>query len=121
MKRMLRIVIVLLVAVWPLIVCAPALAAEPPAAAGAPMDQHDKAMIACWAALAIALVTAISIIGAAYAVARVGSAAIGATSEKPEMMARNLVFVALGEGLAVLGLAVAFLLMFMVLLPLVKP
>ena len=116
---------VLLVVGWPLVAYGQATGESPAggeaAAAKRAMDPHDRAMIACYVALSVAFVTAVSILGAAYAVGRVGSAAIGAASEKPEMMARSLVFVALGEGLAVLGLAVAFLLMFVILMPLIGP
>jgi V/A-type H+-transporting ATPase subunit K len=80
----------------------------------------DKSQVAAYVALAIALVTGLSIIGAGYAVGHIGSAAIGVASEQPEMLGRSLIFVALGEGLAVLGLAVAFMLLFMVLLPMVQ-
>jgi len=83
------------------------------------LPHEDRAMVAAFVACAIAFITGVSVLGAAYAVAHVGSAAIGAASEKPEMMGRSLVFVALGEGLAVLGLAVAFLMMFTVLSKLV--
>lgn len=80
---------------------------------------EDRGMVAAFVAASVAFITGISVIGAAYAVAHIGSAAIGAASEKPEMMGRSLVFVALGEGLAVLGLAVAFVLMFTVLMELI--
>jgi V/A-type H+-transporting ATPase subunit K len=42
-------------------------------------------------ALGAGLAAGLSIIGAGYAVARVGSAAIGALVEKPEMMGRTIV------------------------------
>ena len=51
------------------------------------------------------------LLGAGYAVAHVGAAAIGAASERPEIMGRALLFVAMGEGLAVLGLVGGVLLM----------
>lgn len=54
---------------------------------------------------------ALSVLGAAYAVARIGSAAMGAAAEKPELLTRSLLFVALAEGLAVLGFAVAIILL----------
>lgn len=62
-------------------------------------------------ASSVAFVTAVSILGAAYAVGRVGSAALGAAAEKPELLTRSLLFVALAEGLAVLGFAVAMMLL----------
>ena len=79
------------------------------------LPEADRGMVAAAVVCAIAFITAISILGAAYAVAHIGAAAIGAASEKPEMMGRGLVFVVIGEGLAVLGLAVALLLMLTVL------
>jgi V/A-type H+-transporting ATPase subunit K len=87
---------------------------------GGPSVVIDKSQVASYVALAIAIVTGVSIIGAGYAVGHIGSAAIGVASERPEMLGRSLIFIALGEGLAVLGLAVAFMLLFMVLLPLVQ-
>jgi V/A-type H+-transporting ATPase subunit K len=62
-------------------------------------------------ALGAALAAGISIIGAGLAVGRVGSAAIGALAEKPEMMGRTIVFIGLAEGLGVLGFAIAVLLL----------
>jgi len=61
-------------------------------------------------ASAAAFVTAVSIIGSGYAVGRIGSAALGAAAEKPELLTRSLLFVALAEGLAVLGFAIAMML-----------
>lgn len=60
---------------------------------------------------AAAFAVGVSILGAGYAVAKIGSAALGAAVEKPELLIRSLLFVALAEGLAVLGFAVAMLLM----------
>jgi V/A-type H+-transporting ATPase subunit K len=59
------------------------------------------------AAFAIAL----SVVGAAYAVGRIGAAALGAAVEKPELLTRSILFVALAEGLAVLGFAFAMMLL----------
>ncbi len=72
------------------------------------LADKERAFVAAFVACAVGFVTAVSILGAAYAVAHVGSAAIGAASEKPEMLVRSLMFVALGEGLAILGLIIAF-------------
>ena len=59
---------------------------------------------------AAAFAVAVSILGASYAVAKIGSAALGAAVEKPELLIRSLLFVALAEGLAVLGFAIAMML-----------
>ncbi|NIA21895.1 MAG: hypothetical protein GWP05_08040 [Anaerolineaceae bacterium] len=83
--------------------------AESPATVSG-LPHEDRALVAASLSCSIAFIVAVSILGAAYAVAHVGSAAIGAASEKPEMMGRSLVFVALGEGLAILGIVVAILL-----------
>ena len=59
---------------------------------------------------AAAFAVAVSILGASYAVGKIGSAALGAAVEKPELLIRSLLFVALAEGLAVLGFAIAMML-----------
>jgi V/A-type H+/Na+-transporting ATPase subunit K len=59
---------------------------------------------------AAAFAIAVSILGAGYAVGRIGSAALGAAAEKPELLTRSILFVALAEGLAVLGFAIAMML-----------
>ena len=60
--------------------------------------------------MAIAASIGLSCLGAAYAVGKVGAAAMGAASEKPELLTRTLLFVALAEGIAIYGLLVAILL-----------
>lgn len=60
---------------------------------------------------AAAFAVAVSILGAGYAVGRIGSAAVGALAEKPELLPRTILFVALAEGLAVLGFAIAMMLL----------
>ena len=84
-----------------------ALAAAGPGPAPAGGGLSDRAVFA----LAAAAVIAVSCWSAAYAVARVGSAALGAASENPELLGRSLVFVGLAEGIAVLGLIVAIMLL----------
>ncbi len=61
-------------------------------------------------AVAAASTMAVSVLGAGYAVGRIGSAALGAAAEKPELLTRSILFVALAEGLAVLGFAIAIML-----------
>lgn len=82
-----------------------ALAATSPAAAPLPPQ------LAGWAFLAAALSTALAALGAGYAVARVGSAAVGAIAEKPELFGRALVLVGLAEGIAIYGLIVSILIL----------
>ncbi len=61
--------------------------------------------------LAAALSTALAALGAGFAVARVGTAAIGALAEKPELFGRLLIFVGLAEGIAIYGLIVSILIL----------
>lgn len=84
------------------------LAAE--AASVPPPDSPDAVYRAVGIAAAAAFAVAISILGAGHAVGRIGSAALGAAAEKPELLTRSILFVALAEGLAVLGFAIAMML-----------
>ncbi|GHU79720.1 hypothetical protein FACS1894191_3160 [Clostridia bacterium] len=59
--------------------------------------------------LAAALVTGMSAIGAGIAVASAAPAAIGATSEDPKSFGKALIFVVLGEGIALYGLLISIL------------
>ncbi len=61
-------------------------------------------------AIGAGLAVGIAAFGAGIGVASAGSAAIGAIAEKREMVAWGLVMVALAEGIALYGLAVAFIL-----------
>jgi V/A-type H+-transporting ATPase subunit K len=58
-----------------------------------------------------AIAVSIGAIGAGYAVANVGSAAVGAIAEKPEVFGRALIFVGLAEGVAIYGLIIAFIIL----------
>lgn len=71
--------------------------------------QHD-AVRSIGLGVAAAIAVAVSILGSGYAVGKIGSAALGAAVEKPELLIRSLLFIALAEGLAVLGFAVAMML-----------
>lgn len=59
--------------------------------------------------LAAALATAASAIGAGIAVAAAAPAAIGAISENSENFGKAIIFVALGEGVAIYGLLISIL------------
>lgn len=61
-------------------------------------------------AVAASIAIGLSVLGAGYAVGRIGSAALGLAAEKPELLTRSILFVALAEGLAVLGFAIAMML-----------
>lgn len=64
-----------------------------------------------WGFLAAAIAVGIGSIGAGFAVSSVGSAAMGAMAERPEMAARALIFVGLAEGIAIYGLIIAIMIL----------
>lgn len=83
--------------------------AQPAAAAATANPGGDYRAVGL--GIAAALSVGLSILGAGYAVGRIGSAAVGALIEKPALLPRTILFVALGEGLAVLGFAFAMMLL----------
>lgn len=78
-------------------------AAVPSSGAGASSDAWSMGL------LAAAIATALSSAGAGFAVGKVGTAAVGALAEKPELFGRLLIFVGLAEGIAIYGLIVSIL------------
>ncbi|MCE2969346.1 MAG: ATP synthase subunit C [Burkholderiales bacterium] len=52
-----------------------------------------------------------SALGAGYAVAKLGTAAVGALAEKPELFGRLLIFVGLAEGIAIYGVIISILIL----------
>lgn len=58
---------------------------------------------------AAAAVMGMACISAAYAVGKVGAAALGAAAEKPELLGKAIVFVGLGEGIAIFGLIISLM------------
>ncbi len=59
-----------------------------------------------------ALSTGIACIGGGIAVGNAAPAAIGATSEDPKAFGKAIIFVVLGEGIAIYGMLVSILLIF---------
>jgi len=87
-------------------------AKEPPAdqALGAPAAQRSATEVLAFA-FSVAFTTGMACASAAYAVGKVGAAALGAASERPELLGRSLLFVGLAEGIAIYGLIIAILLL----------
>jgi V/A-type H+/Na+-transporting ATPase subunit K len=71
------------------------------------MSGSNKAVMAIAAMGAVGL----SCISSGYALARIGSAALGAMSEKPEIGGRALVFLGMAEGIAIYGLIIAIMML----------
>ena len=97
-----------------------AFAAEDDAATAAPVTTSAEeaaeagnggAMAAGLGLLAAALATGLGGIGGGIAVASAAPAAIGATSEDPKAFGKALIFVALGESIALYGLVIAIMIL----------
>ncbi len=80
-------------------------AAETVAETGA--TDWTKAVICISAAAAFGL----GALGAGMAISKVGSAAMGAISERPEIATNALIFIALAEGLVVFGFITAIMIL----------
>ena len=78
---------------------------DAPAAAAAPDMTAGLGMIAA------ALSVGIAGVGGGIAVAAAAPAAIGATSEDPKAFGKAIIFVALGEGIALYGLLISILIL----------
>jgi V/A-type H+-transporting ATPase subunit K len=63
----------------------------------------DRGLLALAAAIAVGL----GALGAGYAQGRIGAAGVGALAEKPELLGRIVLLVAIPETLVILGFAVA--------------
>jgi len=68
-----------------------------------------KAEIELGKFLAMALSVGICSVAAAYAVGKIGVAAIASAVERPEVFGKSIIFMGLAEGIAIYGLLVAFL------------
>lgn len=89
-----------------LVLASPALAAE-----GATAASTLDPSILRWGFAAAAASAGLAALGAGYAVAQVGTAALGALAEKPDLFGKVLVMVGLAEGIAIYGLIVAILIL----------
>lgn len=61
--------------------------------------------------LSIALAFSLSVIGAAWAIARAGSAGLAAAAERPELRTTAIIISALGEALGIYGLIIVILML----------
>ena len=95
--------------------CLALVAAAAAAAEATGGGEAAPAMLSVYRSVGLGLAAAAtmvgSVLGAAYAVARIGAAIMGAVAEKPELLTRSIVYLALAEGLAVLGFAVSVLIL----------
>ena len=70
-----------------------------------------SAQVQTFGLLAAALAFAAAAIGAGIAISHVGSAAMGAIGEKPEIAGQALIFIALAEGIVVFGFITALMIL----------
>lgn len=88
------------------------LLAAPDAGAAAEAGSAVRGGIdSSWVFIGAALATGLSSLGAGFAVAKVGVAAVGALAEKPDLFGRLLIFIGLAEGIAIYGLIVSILML----------
>jgi V/A-type H+-transporting ATPase subunit K len=104
MALILTLVATILSAVGTSVLWLPSALAEAPAGAAA----LDPGVLR-WGLMAAAIATGASSLGAGYAVGAVGTAAVGALTEKPELLGRMLILVGLAEGIAIYGLLISIL------------
>jgi V/A-type H+-transporting ATPase subunit K len=74
------------------------------------IKSSDNSKIAKY--LGAGLAIGVATFGSGIAVGRIGSAAMGAISEKPESTGTALIMVALAEGICLWGIAGAFIILF---------
>jgi len=103
MKRL--VIVLFLICIASCLIFAKEAAAEPAHGAGAAPPSS------MWRYIAAALAVGISCIAGGMAVARIGSAAMGAMSENPELAGKALPYAGLAEGICLWGFLVALLIL----------
>ena len=105
-----KVAISLLVTVFIMLISS-AIFATPLNAATAATTSNSGSSNLGWVVIAAAIAFSFGAIAAGYAISHVGSAAMGAMSEKPELGSQALIFIALAEGLVVFGFITALMIL----------
>lgn len=71
----------------------------------------ERATVSKFAFISAAIAFGLGALGAGLAIGNVGSAAMGAVAEKPEVAGQALIFVALAEGLVIFGFITALMIL----------
>lgn len=71
----------------------------------------ERATVSKFAFISAAVAFGLGALGAGLAIGNVGSAAMGAVAEKPEVAGQALIFVALAEGLVIFGFITALMIL----------
>ena len=106
MKRLFTVLILVLATASPFMLLAQEAAAAQDANAAA-----ETAVSAMWKYIAAAAAVGISCIAGGIAVGQIGSAAMGAMSENPELSGKALPYAGLAEGICLWGFLVALLIL----------
>ncbi len=109
-RKVSALVMLLLVVTCSLAAILPAVLAQGAKGDAAQAQTKVESSSVPWIVMSAALSVLGATLGAGYAVAHVGAAALGAASEKPEIMGRAIIFVGMAEGLVVFGFAIAVML-----------
>ena len=109
MKRKVLLVLVMLLALG-MAAFAQEIGELPPDAAHAEVESATAPAMG-WRYLAAALAVGISCIAGGMAVGRIGSAAMGAMSENPDLSGKALPYAGLAEGICLWGFLVALLIL----------
>jgi V/A-type H+-transporting ATPase subunit K len=104
------LIIAVLMAVFSLFVTLPAHAQEAGEAQTAALSEQDAQQQA-WGMAAAAAAFGFGAIGAGMAISKVGAAAMGAMSERPEVGSQALIFVAMAEGIVIFGFISALMIL----------
>lgn len=99
---------VLIMFFFGIVLAPPLFAADETAVAATGQDAPNDLM---WVVLSAAIAFSFGAIAAGFAISRVGAAAMGAMSEKPEIGSQALIFIALAEGLVVFGFITALMIL----------
>ena len=84
-----------------------------PAASAQTAEQSEESIAGSLRYIAAALAVGISCIAGGIAVGRIGSAAMGAMSENPDLFGKALPYAGLAEGICLWGFLVALLILFL--------
>ena len=78
-----------------------------PVAEGAAVAASSGEIATAAKYIAVALTMMFGSLAASLAVGKIGAAAMGAAAEKPELLSKAIIYVGLGEGIALFGFLIA--------------
>ena len=94
-----------------MVLCMALFANEPSEQAEGIVSEESAIPVSVWKYFAAALAVGISCVAGGMAVSRIGSAAMGAMGENPELSGKALPYIGLAEGICLWGFLVALLIL----------